>query len=131
VVRVLFGREAVGGEAFDLYDLGVELETVRGEAEARCGRPPLDWELASAAVAAAAAGTAPELARLQAAYGGLSDAGDGSLAPEARLAEQAFRLAAPLCIDGCRGCVHQASDLMGGAQAEASVSRRLLECFGV
>lgn len=131
LVRTLFHSEAVGGEVFQLYDLASELHAVKVAAEQAAGRAVTDWELASAAVAAATEGTAPTLARLHAAYGGLEDVGAESLSADARLADQAYRLAAPLCIDGCRGCVHQSSDLMSGSLTEATVSRRLLVCYGV
>lgn len=129
LVRILFDVETVEAESFALYDVASELEAVRAAAEQACGRPLLDWELASRAVAAASDGSAQVLARLLTAYGDADPEGEGSLAPEARLAEQAFRLGAPLCLDGCRGCVHQPSDLMGDSLTEASVSRRLLQRF--
>jgi hypothetical protein len=80
-------------------------------------------------VRAATDRTAPVLARLLAAYAALEASSEGSRAPEARLADQAFRLATPLCSDGCRGCVHQPSDLMSDSLTAASVSRRLLQSF--
>jgi hypothetical protein len=129
LLRMLFGMETVEAETFELYDVAAALEDVRVAAEVAAGRDVLDWELATAAVTAAQEGRSEVLSRLYSAYGGLDSTGEGSLSPEGRLAEQAFRLAAPLCVDGCRGCVHQSSDLMSDSLVEASVSRRLLQGF--
>lgn len=111
------------------YDLAFELRSLRSDILSTRGRPPLDWEIAGAAVSQAQAGGPSHLARLYAAYQALDDAGDGAFSPEARLADQAYRLAAPLCVDGCRGCVHQSSDLMADSLVESSVSRRALVAF--
>jgi hypothetical protein len=129
VLRILFDIEAVEAEPFTVYEIADALERVRSEAEAAAGRDLTDWEFATAAVTAAATGASTVLARLLAAYASIEGSSEGSLAPEARLAEQAFRLATPLCLDGCRGCVHQPSDLMSDSLAAASVSRRLLQRF--
>lgn len=127
--RILFAQEAVEAEPFALYDVAVDIESVRQRSFGDLGSAVLGWELASAAIAAAASGEAPVLKRLRNAYDALDPAAEGSLAPDARLAEQVFRLAAPLCPDGCRGCVHQSSDLMSASLTEASVSRSLLQQF--
>jgi protein-tyrosine phosphatase len=67
---------------------------------------------------------------LLSAYARIEDAAqDESLSPEGRLADQVFRLHARLCVDGCRACVHQSSDLMTESLAEASTSRTLLSRF--
>lgn len=129
VVRILFGQEAIEAEAFALYDLALDVEKVRSAAFGDDSSPVVGWELASAAVVAAQSGAAAILAGLLAAYAAVETVGEGSLTPEARLAEQVFRLSAPLCADGCRSCVHQSSDLMGDSLAEASVSRSLLQRF--
>jgi hypothetical protein len=129
VLRILFDIEAVEAEPFTVYEIADELERVRSEAEAAAGRDLTDWEFATAAVTAADTGASTVLARLLAAYASIEASSEGSLAPEARLAEQAFRLATPLCLDGCRGCVHQPSDLMSDSLTAASVSRRLLQRF--
>ncbi|MCT7376365.1 AAA domain-containing protein [Chelativorans salis] len=129
VVRVLFAQEAIEAEPFALYDIAAEIEDVRVRAFGDTDQPVLGWELAAAAVHAAGAGTAPVLRRLFDAYDALDPNAEGSLTPAARLAEQVFRLAAPLCADGCRSCVHQPSDLMSDSLAEASVSRSLLQRF--
>ena len=129
ILRILFDVELVEAEVFPVYEIAGALEAVREEAEAEAGRPMVDWELATAAVNAAMSGSAPVLERLLAAYAAVDANMDGSLSPEARLADQAFRLAAPLCLDGCRGCVQQGSDLMSDSLMAASVSRRLLQGF--
>ena len=126
--RILFAQEAVEAEPFALYEIAADIESVRAQTFG-AGRPVLGWELASAAVEAAKSGTAPVLKRLFEAYDALNPAAEGSLAPNARLAEQVFRLSAPLCADGCRSCVHQSSDLMSDSLANASVSRSLLQRF--
>jgi hypothetical protein len=127
--RILFEVEHVEAEPFLLYDVAHALEAVRAGLEAEAGRPVLDWELATAAVNSANAGSQDVLQRLLKAYATVDSVSDGSLSPEARLADQAFRLAAPLCLDGCCGCVHQSSDLMGDSLTAASVSRQLLQAF--
>jgi hypothetical protein len=129
VLRILFDMESVEAEPFTVYEIADALEKVRTEAEAKAGRELSDWEFASAAVKAASDGTAEGLTRLLVAYGALEASSEGSLSPEARLADQAFRLATPLCADGCRGCVHQPSDLMSDSLTSSSVSRRLLQRF--
>ncbi len=129
VARVLFGVEAVGAETFALYDVASALEGVRGRLAERMGRAPSDWELASAAVKDAVEGGEPELARLHLAYRALGGSEEESFHPDARLADQAFRLAAPLCHDGCRACVHQSSDLMGDSLVQSSTSRTLLQAY--
>lgn len=129
VLRILFDMESVEAEPFTVYEIADALEAVRLKAEEKAGRDLTDWEFASAAVGAATDGTAPVLARLLSAYASLEASSEGSLSPEARLADQAFRLATPLCADGCRGCVHQPSDLMSDSLTASSVSRRLLQRF--
>lgn len=129
VLKILFDMESVEAEPFTVYEIAEALEEVRAQSEEEVGRDLLDWEFASAAVTAAVDGTAPVLARLLAAYGAVEASTEGSFSPEARLADQAFRLATPLCLDGCRGCVQQPSDLMSESLASSSVSRRLLQQF--
>lgn len=129
LIRVLFAQEAIEAEPFALYDIAAEIEDVRARAFGDTGQPVLGWELAASAVHAAGAGTAPVLRRLFDAYDTLDPNAEGSLTPAARLAEQVFRVAAPLCADGCRSCVHQSSDLMSDSLVEASVSRSLLQRF--
>lgn len=129
LLRILFEVELVEAEIFPLYEIAAALEAVREEAEREAGYQVVDWELATAAVNAATSGAHPVLQRLLGAYRAVDANMDGSLAPDARLAEQAFRLAAPLCVDGCRGCVQQGSDLMNDSLAAVSVSRKLLQIF--
>jgi len=129
LVRVLFAQEAVEAEPFALYDIAAEIEYVRVRAFGDTDQPVPGWELAAAAVDAAGTGAAPVLHRLFDAYDALDPNAEGSLTPAARLAEQVFRLAAPLCADGCRSCVHQSSDLMSDSLVESSVSRSLLQRF--
>ncbi|MFS2108096.1 AAA domain-containing protein [Sphingomonas sp. Sphisp140] len=129
LVRILFDREAIEAEPFALYDIAEDLENVRARLAGRLQRPLEGWELASAAVGEAIAGTAPVLQRLRAAFEAFDPNAQGSLGADAQLAEQVFRLGAPLCVDGCRACVHQPSDLMHDSLMEASVSRSLLARF--
>lgn len=129
LVRVLFSQEAVTSEPFALYDIAAEIEDVRVRSFGGIVRPIQGWELASAAVTEASTGTAPMLRRLFDAYDALGEHAEGALSAAARLAEQVFRLSAPLCTDGCRSCVHQPSELMSDSMVEASVSRSLLQKF--
>lgn len=129
LVRILFAQEAIEAEPFALYDIAAEIEHVRVRAFGDTDQPVPGWELAAAAIDAAGTGTAQVLQRLLDAYDALDPNAEGSLTATARLAEQVFRLAAPLCADGCRSCVHQPSDLMSDGLAEASVSRSLLQRF--
>ncbi|MER8772644.1 AAA domain-containing protein [Mesorhizobium sp. M0960] len=129
LIRILFGMETVEAESFALYDLAYDLEGVRQRVQERIGRTAQDWEIATAAVADAESGATQTLARLHSAYAALDGATEGSLSPDARLADQAYRLGAPLCVDGCRGCVQQPSDLMTDSLVQASVSQRLLARF--
>lgn len=130
VLRILYGTETVGIERFSLYDLASSLRATEAELSARLRREPTAWELTSAAVEAA--GREPEGAsgRLLQAYAAVEDAQhDESLSPEARLADQIFRIHARLCVDGCQACVHQPGDLMSDTLVESSTSRRLLAKF--
>jgi len=132
ILRTLFEAEAIGSDEFRSYDLALEVENVRVDLEHRIGRRVSDWELTSASVDRAMS-TLPEsseLSRLLGAYSKLEDAEDeGSLSPVGRLTEQIFRVGARLCVDGCKACVHQSSDLMSDSLVEASVSRQVLERF--
>ena len=129
LINILFGVETVGAATFALYDVAADLESVRERLAITMRREPTDWELASAAVRDADEGGAPDLSRLKGAYSSLGESVEESFSPEARLADQAFRLGAPLCHDGCRACVHQSSDLMGDSLVQASTSRRLLSRY--
>lgn len=129
LIRILFAHEAIEAEPFGLYDIAAEIEDVRARTFGDTDQPVLGWELAGAVVDSAGTGAAPVLRRLLDAYDALDPNAEGSLTPSARLAEQVFRLAAPLCADGCRSCVHQSSDLMSDSLVESSVSRSLLQRF--
>lgn len=127
LVRILFAQEAVEADSFALYDLARDIEAVRARVLDGMERPISGWELASAAAEVAAEEGATVLGRLYAAYDAHDPTAEGAMTPAARVAEQVFRLAAPLCADGCRSCVHQQSDLMSDSLVEASVSRSLLQ----
>ena len=94
-------------------------------------RRPTAWELVSAGLRAAVdAANYPEVARLLAAYRGLTrDREAGSPVAEARLADQLYRLSASLCPDGCLACLHRPSSLMPDAHTALSVSRDLLRRY--
>lgn len=129
LIRILFGHEEIGSSQFALYDLAGEIAQVTASLLNRSGREPTAWEVTSAAVAQAEAGTG-ELARLLRAYRGVDHANlDDSLSPEMRLADQIYRLAARQCVDGCRACLHLESDLMTDSLMASSVSRRILTRF--
>lgn len=128
--RLIHGKEAVGADEFALYDLWQEVRRIEAVLRTRKGRHPSVWELTSAAVRGAQAGEWPHLQGLLAAYGRIEGAvQDGSLSPEARLADQVYRISGRLCVDGCPACLHGDSDLMPSGLVEASVSRRVLERF--
>lgn len=129
ITRILFGVESVGADTFALYDIAADLEASHSRLSSGMGRHSSDWELVTAAVADAAKGEAPELHRLHAAYGSVGETAEESFSSDTRLADQVFRLGAPLCHDGCRACVQQASDLMGGSLVQSSTSRSLLQDF--
>ncbi|MCY1646663.1 AAA domain-containing protein [Caulobacter sp. SL161] len=130
VLRVLYGREQVGLERVDLYELAMELRVADAELRERLKREPTVWELVSAAVERARGGQAKTAARLLAAYEQVEDAAlDDSLSPDHRLADQLYRLHGRLCVDGCQACVHQSSDLMSEGLVGASTSRSLLRRF--
>lgn len=130
VLRVLYGKEQIGIERFDLYNLAIELRVVEAALQSKLKREPSAWELISACVDQATAGKSPVAARLLAAYAQVEDAAlDDSLSPENRLADQLYRLHGRLCVDGCHACVHQPSDLMSEGLAQASTSRSLLARF--
>lgn len=130
LLRILFAQEEIGASQFALYDLATEVEEVVRGLKTRSGREPTAWEVTSAAVVQAEEGGEGELARLLAAYRGVDQANlDDSLSPEARLADQVYRLAARQCVDGCRACLHLDSDLMTDSLMATSVSRRILARF--
>ena len=129
-LRVLFGREKVAGADFELFDVASELRTIDREVFDAFGRPPSPWELASAAVERASERPESVTGRLLLAYRRIEDAADeDSLSPEARFADQVFRLHSRKCVDGCRGCMHQSGEMMPDSMVEASTSRTLLARF--
>ena len=130
VLRILFGVERVGVEAFALYDLATAMAAVDHTLSSVFGRPPTAWELTSAVVEGAKADPASVGGRLLAAYGAIENSvQDESLSAEARLADQVFRLHGRLCVDGCPACVHRPSDMMSDSLVEASTSRGMLARF--
>jgi hypothetical protein len=130
ILRILFGAEQVGIERLDLYDLACSIRAADKQLSARLGRMPSAWELTSVVVGDARQNGESSPGRLLAAYAALEDAAfEESLSPEGRLADQVFRLHARLCVDGCRACTHQPSDMMTDSMVEASTSRSLLSRF--
>ncbi|WNG26291.1 DEAD/DEAH box helicase [Cystobacter fuscus] len=133
VLSLLYGGEELQGQRFELFELFGQVRTTRLMLARELSREPTDWELVGTVVGKAVQGL-PEVSRwreLLTAYQGVEDAlSEGSLSPEARLAEQVYRLSARLCVDGCPACLHLGSDLMDDQLAEASTSRTLLERFG-
>jgi len=132
LLHLLYGTETVGAEVFELYNLWREVRSVEERLHGTMQRQPSAWELVSAAVSNAALedGTAPHLHALLNAYANIDDASlEERFSPESRLAEQVYRISGRLCVDGCQACLHGDNDLMPNSQAEALVSRRLLERF--
>lgn len=126
VIRVLFGSETVGSERVDLLPVAVEIDQVRNRGLAEMGRDYTTWELVSAVVHAAThqQEAVPMVARLAAAYAAIEDAEtEESLSPDARLADQVYRLGTSLCVDGCQGCLH------GSGERAELASRKLLDGF--
>jgi hypothetical protein len=130
IMRILFGTEAVGSDRFYLYDVAAGLVDQEQELRTQFRRRPTAWELTSYAVDAARGDPTSVAGKLLSAYGALDEAQlDDTLSPEARLADQIFRIHAALCVDGCQACVHQPSDLMSDSLVESTTSRRLLQAF--
>lgn len=130
VPRILFGTEAIGSARFYLYDIASDLNLCQTALQSRLRRAPTAWELTSAAVDSAKRDPQSAGGRLLAAYAALDDADfEDSLSPEARLADQIFRIHAKLCVDGCQACLHQSSDMMSDGMVESSSSRRMLQRF--
>lgn len=131
MVRLIFGREVVGDQFFQFFDIASAIRRVESALKERFQREPGVWELVSAVVRQAVDTVPPDpLAQLLAAYRQVEDASqEGSLGAEARLADQVFRLSARLCVDGCQACLHTGSDIMADSLAEATTSRRLLERY--
>jgi hypothetical protein len=130
LLRIFFDAERISGERIELYELAIAAAQAERRLAAEMRRQPTAWEHASAVVAEAVAEPASAPGRLLRAYEALEDASqEGSLSAASRLADQIYRLGAHLCVDGCRACVHQPSELMSETMAEASTSRRLLQKF--
>ena len=132
VMRIVYSTQEVEGERFSALVLRREANRLSGDLRASSGRFPSTWELVSGLVRSAgeAQSSSPRWAALLRAYERIERiAPDGALSPGARLAEQVLRVAAPLCTDGCRGCLHAGSDLMSDLLVELTTSRRLLERF--
>ncbi len=130
ILRILYGVERVGVEAFALYDIAMAMAAIDRTLSAVFGRPPSAWELTSAVVEAAKSDPASVGGRLLAAYAAIENSiQDESLSAEGRLADQVFRLHGRLCVDGCPACVHRPSDMMSDSQVESSTSRGMLARF--
>lgn len=130
LLRVLFGVEAVGSERFDLYDLALAVRSADRALKARLGRQASAWEVTSAVVKQAQETPASTMGKLLAAYASLDEGlQEEGLSAVGRLSDQAYRLSARLCVDGCQACVQRPSDLMSEGLMEASTSRRLLGRF--
>ncbi len=98
------------------------------------GRQPSAWELVGRVVGLATERdpSARNWSRLLDSYRALEDAvQEESLSAEARLAEEAWRRSARLCVDGCQACLHTGSSLMDSDMAEVALSRRLLERLAI
>ncbi|WP_224246053.1 AAA domain-containing protein [Hyalangium gracile] len=133
VLRLLYGTEELGTQRYELYQLHREIRSVRVGLEKDLEREASAWELVGAVVARAAENHAsvPQWSQLLENYRALDDAlQEESLSAEARLADQAYRLSARLCVDGCQTCLHTGSTIMDDDLAEVVVSRRMLEQLG-
>lgn len=127
VIKILWAVETVGFDQYAVYDLALSLQKTNKALVQTLQREPSPWEFTSMAVTQAENEPSSVLGRLLTSYASLQDARlDDSLSPQARLADQVFRLHGRLCEDGCQACVHQDSELMTQSQVESSTSRRLL-----
>ncbi len=132
VITMLYGSEMVGYERFELFELHREVRLVREMLRREMRRVPTVWELVSAAVQRATRNSpeTPRLAALNLAYAGLDDASqEESLSPEARVADQVYRLSASLCVDGCQACLHTNGGVADAPAGDASVSRLVLSQY--
>ena len=130
LLSIIFDSEEVGAERIAFYDLAREIHDVDQAVSKRAGRPASAWEVTTAAVSSAKSGESEWLSRLLGAYEKIDGANlDEGLSPDARLADQCYRLSARLCVDGCQACLHTGSDLMSDSQVTNSVSRQLLQRF--
>lgn len=130
IQRMLFDQETVGSEIFAVYDVAMAVRDQEMKLRHTFGRFPTMWELASAVVQGALDDRASMTGRLLSAYEEVEDAVmDGSLSPSGRLTDQVMRLGMTMCVDGCRACVHQSSDLMGDSLVQSATSRSLLSRF--
>jgi hypothetical protein len=133
-LRMLYDAEEVGGERFELFELHRELRHIGAALEGSMGRQPSAWELVGRVVGLATERdpSARNWSRLLDSYRALEDAvQEESLSAEARLAEEAWRRSARLCVDGCQACLHTGSSLMDSDMAEVALSRRLLERLAI
>ncbi|MBB4509546.1 AAA domain-containing protein [Rhizobium leguminosarum] len=130
VQRMLFDQEIIGSEVFAIYDVAMAVRAQEMTLRQTFGRFPSMWELASCVVQAAVGDRSSVTGRLLSAYEQVEDATmEGSLSPASRLADQVLRLGMKMCVDGCRACVHQSSDLMGDSLVQSLTSRSLLSRF--
>ncbi len=130
IQRVLFDQETIGSESFSVYDVALAVRDQETKLRQSFGRFPTMWELASAVVQEATDDRTSVTGRLLSAYEVIEDAAmDGSLSPSSRLSDQVMRLGMKMCVDGCRACVHQSSDLMGDSLVQSATSRSLLSRF--
>ncbi len=130
IPRILFHNEILGADRVSVYEIATQVRAVETDLRGKFGRMPTTWELASAVVKDAERDRQSVAGTMLTAYAQIDGAAlDGSFSPESRLADQVLRLGMKLCVDGCRACVHQGSDLMGDSLVQSSTSRSLLEGF--
>ncbi|MFZ6181626.1 AAA domain-containing protein [Nannocystis pusilla] len=129
IIRVIFQREAIGGESFGHLELQGEVRTVRLALTEQMQREPSAWELVGRVVALATSGDSRvrRWTALLRYYERLDNVpNEESLSPQARLADQVFRLSARLCGDGCPACLHTGTPLFPPQMMDCTVSRRVL-----
>jgi hypothetical protein len=130
VQRILFDQEIIDSDVFAVYDVAMAVRSHEMELRKTFGRIPTMWELASDVVQGALTDRSSVTGRLLSAYEQVEDATmEGSLSPSSRLSDQVLRLGMKMCVDGCRACVHQSSDLMGESLVQSGTSRSLLSRF--
>jgi hypothetical protein len=130
ISRMLFHQETIGADRVAIYDIAREVRAIETDLRQQFDRTPTTWELASAVVRHAQSNQQSVTGSMLNIYAQIEGAAlTGSLSPESRLADQVLRLGMKLCIDGCKACMHQGSDLMGDSLVPSSTSRTLLNRF--
>lgn len=130
LLKILYDAEEVGFHRFDYYDVAKEIFDIGKSIEDARERKLSAFEMVSAVVEHSKNNSTSTVGKMLEAYRAAEkEMSEESLSPEARLADQIYRLCAHLCPDGCPACLHQNGDVMSGSLVMASTSRKILEKF--